>query len=94
MSSDGPGVVNEDDGSRSSKTSAVPVALEAFRWPFREACHSSDRGPLAEADAIRNSTFFDAMLCDGDGKGGNEVMTLIVMLRTATFPHGSPESKI
>ena len=65
MSSDGPGVVSDDDGSRSSKTSAVAAALDAFRWPFWEARHSCGMGPLTHVEAIRKGSFFVAMLGDG-----------------------------
>ena len=68
MSCDGPGVVNDDDGSRSSKASAVLDMLEAFRWLFRGAGDSSDRDALADAERMRNGSFFVAMLCGGEAE--------------------------
>lgn len=74
-SSDGPGVVNEDAVSRSSKTCAVLDVLEAFRWPFRQACHRSDLDTLEDVETIRNGRLFVAMLFDGDCEDGDELIT-------------------
>lgn len=84
-------MVNDDDVSRSSKTSAVADMLEAFRRPFQEVCHSNDRGPLADVETNRNGNLFDAMLCGGDGEDGVEsdhfkiVISFGISFGTATF---------
>ena len=72
MSCDGPGVANDEDGSRSSEALAVLDMLEAGRWPFRDAGDRSDRNPLADAVIVRNGSFLVAMLCGGDGEDGSE----------------------
>lgn len=90
MSSDGPDMDSEDDGSRSSNTSTVPDVLETFRRPLRQACHRSNLHPLEDVEIMRSGTSLDAMLFDGDCEDGDESahFKIVMLVWHCHFSHG------